>query len=313
MASKMTIAGFPDVLDSRFRRMADGGFTEEKDMIGTFYSTETPTQSTERISGMTPMGLHSAFTGLIASDSPEQSYDVTAAFKEFALMTQIERALLEYDNFKVIDGRYKYLGRSANETRQVHAARIFNQAFTNDTDSGIGTGFYVHSEAVALCSDAHTTTKSGVSTTSGFDNAGTAALSKTALLSGYIQFRKFKNLAGQPIGAHEANALVVPVDLKDKAEELVGTIVGLDSADQNKNVLKGRYNVIDWIRITDVNNWFLVDQSEMKDNLIWMDKVKKEFEREKDMQTKVALYSSYMIYHILRGPAWQWCYGSAVG
>lgn len=306
MAVPLTTGAFADVLDKRFREIYDGEFAAEKDMIPMFYSQKTPTQLTERVSALTPIGLHSEFSGAIGYDGPDQGYDTTATAKEYALAMQIERLLLEYDQFDIIDSRPRLLGRSARQTRQIHSARFLNNAFTNDTT------FYNRSISLSLCNDSQTTTRSGVSTATGFDNLVTGALSPTALKSAYIQFRKFKDDAGQPLDNHEATDLVVPVDLKDRAEEIVRTVKGIDSAEHTKNVLEDRYRVTDWIRLTSTTNWFLINMEGCKENCTWFDKVKNEFAKEEAFDEIIAKYRSYMVYHIMVND-WRFILGANVG
>jgi hypothetical protein len=293
MANPLTVAGFADVLDRRFMEVATGEFEAEADFIPKFYEKKTPTQYTERVSALTPMGLYSEFSGSLSYDGPDQGYDTTATAKEYALAMQIERLLIEYDQFDIIDKKAKLLARSARQTRQVHAVRPFNNAFTVDT------AFYNRSIGVALCSDSQTTTRSGVSTSTGFDNATTSALSPTALKAAYIQFRKFRDDAGQPLESHEANCLLVPVDLKDRAEEIVRTVKGIDSAEHTKNVLENRYRVEDEIRLSSATNWFLINDAMCKENMCWMDKVPVEFAKEEAFDEVIAKFRGYMVYHIL--------------
>jgi len=305
MANPLTTGGFPDVLDPRFREITDGEFKAEEDRISEFYTMEVPTQLTERWSSLGPMGLFPEFGGSVTYDGPDQQYDVTATHREYALGTQVERLLVEFDQFNIIESRFRLLARSARQTRQVHAARIFNNAFANDTL------FYNHTEAVALCSNSHTTTRTGVSTTTGFDNLTTSALSPTALRAAYTQFRKFKDAAGQPIDSNLPTKLLVSVDLRDRADEIVKTPKGLDTNEGNVNTEQGRYSVSDWIRLTDTNNWFIVNPSQMKENLMWFDKVKAEFARVEDFDTIVAKYRGYMMYTLGYGD-WRWCLGASV-
>lgn len=306
MANPLTVAGFPDVLDPRFREITDGEYKADEDRISDFYSVKTPTQLVERWSSLTPMGLYNAFTGTISYDGPDQGYSAQTTVKEFAKGVQVERLLVEFDQFDIIESRFKLLARSARQTRQVDAAAFFVNAFSVDTDFS-----FAHDEGVAVCSDSHTSPRTGTSTTVGFDNLTTAALSPTALKSAYIQFRKFRDNVGQPIDGHEADVLLVPVDLRDRADEILQTMKGLDAADQNKNVLEGRYSVADWIRLTDTNNWFLLNKSLMKENLYWFDKVPAEFARVEDFDTIQAKYRGYMVYG--RGYAdWRFILGASV-
>src|SRR6185436_21152231 len=118
-------------------------------------------------------------------------------------------------------------------SRQVHAAGLFLNSFSNDAADF---DFY-NSEGVPLCSDSHTSPRAGVSTTTGFDNLTTAPFSATALKAIYIQLRKFRADAGQPIGNHRATHVIGPVDLIDRAAEVFQTMIGLDDNTHNDNVL----------------------------------------------------------------------------
>jgi hypothetical protein len=253
------------------------------------------------------MGLVPEFTGLFSYDGPTQGYDWSVSVKEFGLGVMIERLMVEFDQFDQIEGSWKGLARSLTQTRQVYALRPFNMGFAVDTAFD-----YSNSEGVALFSDSHTTTVSGVSTTTGFDNAGTAALSPTTLKAARLQFRKYKDLAGQPIDGHEPDTLIVPVDLKDKAEEIIKTSLVPYEANNTTNVLSGQFSIWSHIRLSDTNNWFLANKRLMKENLKWYDKVKQEAERQKDFDSKMGKYTVYGIWAAGRSAVWQWGYGAAV-
>lgn len=306
MASPITKAGFPDLLDPRMREITYDTFQLQKDMVGYFYEMAESTQDPERGSDITPMGDMSEFTGTISFDGPDQAYDWLSNPREFALGMQIERRVWEYDQFGIIDKMFTRLGNSAHRTRQKHAARVFNNSFSDDTY------FYDTTENVALCSNSHTTTRSGVSTATGFDNLSTDGLTPTALGAAITQFRKFKDLAGERINVLP-DLLVVPVDLRDRALEIVKTASGLDSAEGTVNVYNSDYNfkVLDWVYLTDVNDWWLCDSRFMKNNLTWFERVPVEFARVEAFDEILAKYRAYMMYTIKRG-VWQWVNGSQV-
>jgi hypothetical protein len=122
-------------------------------------------------------------------------------------------------------------------TRQKHAARIFNNAFSVDSF------FYNHTEGVALCSDSHTSNNSTLADTSaGFDNKITTALSATALAAARIQFRNFRDDRGNRYDAMP-DEIMIPPDLYDVAAEIVQSTGKPDTAENNINVHKGAYNI----------------------------------------------------------------------
>ena len=304
MPSPLTISGFPELLDPRNREIWDGEMELENDYIPKLYTVETPTQETERGASITPMELFGEFTGLVQYGGPSQGYTWNTTAKEYARGLQIERKLVEYDQFGVIETRVRLLARSALQSRQVLAASLLSNAFIVDPN-------YYNSEGVAVCSDSHTSPLTGTSTTVGFDNNITDALSPASLKAMYILGRKFRDNAGQPSENYEFDELWCPVDLKDRAMEIFETGTGLDTAEGTINVLKGRYKVIPWIRLTDTNNWFLCNSTLRKENVYWFDKVKPELSSMEDFDGIVAKARGYYICHYGRAD-WRWIAGSNV-
>ena len=303
MAVPLTSGSFSDVLDVRFRDIAMGTYDKGASRIGDFFTVESSDRPDERYSELTPMGMFQQFLGAIAYDGPEQGYDVTASHLEFCLGIQIARKLYDDDQFGVIDEQFAALGDSAFRTHENHAAGLFNEAF-NATNS-----FYTHTENVALCSNSHTSTVGGVSTTTGFDNLVTSALSPTALTSAVIQMRQFKDAAGDWID-ESPTQLIVPVNLRDRADEIVKTSKGLDEASGTVNVHEGRFSVVDWVRLTDTNNWFLLSPLAKK-NFLWLWRKKLELAKMESFDNLIAKGRGYMRYSYLRRD-WRGILGSQV-
>lgn len=304
MASPLVSVAFPDVLDVRFRDIAMGTYEKGKSRIPDFFDVQTSDRPDERYSELTPMGPFQAFVGAVPYDGATQGYDVTATHLQWALGVQIERALYDDDQFGVIDEQFSALGDSAFKTHENHASTLFNSSFVNVSS------FYSHSEAVALCANAHTTTVPGVATTTGFDNLITAELSPVALTAAVIQMRGFKDAAGDVVD-NAPDRLLVPVALRDRADEILLTQKGLDDANENKNVHAGRFEVVDWYRLTDVNDWWLMDSAAMKKNALWFWKVKLELSKMESFDNIIAKARGYMRYSFLRRD-WRWIIGSQV-
>lgn len=307
MASPVTARAMPDVLDPRFREITYNTFQLQKDLVPFFYQIVQSNLETERVSDITPMGDLVEFTGTLTYEGPDQAYDVTATHREFALGLQVERRLWQFAQFDgIVEGLFSGLADAAYRKRQKDAHRIWNNAFANDTY------FFNHSEAVALCSNSHTTTRSGVSTASGFDNLETVALSPTQLGTIITNMRKLKDLSGERINVIPT-LILAPVDLRDRAVEIVKTTSGLDTAEGTVNVYNSEYNfrIVDSVYLTDANDYFVIDENFMKKNLIWFDAVPAEFARVEAFDEIVAKYRSYMVYTNLRH-LWQFVVGSQV-
>jgi hypothetical protein len=281
-----TSESFGDLLDPRFQMIFHGEYDELPDMVSRLY-TIPPTNGREdmRWSEVGDFGDFSEFDGSVDYDSLSQGYDTTATPIEFASGFQVRRKLFDDDQYHIMDQRPANLATAANRTRQKHAARPFNNAFSVDSY------FYNNTEGVAMCSASHTTT-SGASTTSGFDNLSTSALSATAFASARIQMKGFRNDRGGRISTMP-NELMYPVGLYETAWEIINSQGKLDTGDNNPNVHQGAYKLVEW-EYLDGSNWFLMDSGARRRSLFWIDRIPIEFAFAEDLDTLVAKWRGYM-------------------
>lgn len=305
MSVPVTSSGFGDLLDPRFQKIFDNRFSELPDMLGKFYTmvSNSPTKADYRVSQVGTLGDVPEFTGTVTYDDSAQGYDVTITPKEYASGYQIERKLFDDDQFGVMDQKPKGLATAYQRTRQKHGAQLFNNATSVDST------WLNHSEGVALVSDSHTTT-SGASTAAGFDNQITAALSAVALAAARIQMVNFRGDRAERISV-VPSAILIPPDLYEVGYELIESAGKVDTANNNANVHQGKYNLIEWIYLTDTNNWFLLDEVMMKDSLNWYDRVEREFAMVEDFDTLIAKWRLYARYG-LGWNDWRFVLGATV-
>lgn len=305
MATPAISAGFGDLLDPRFQKVFNGEYDSFRDMVGMLYTIEKSNgRNNMTFSGVGALGDVPQFNGTVQYDTFYQGYDTTLTPIEFASGFQVERKLYDDDQYNQIDRLPKKLAEALHRTRQKHAFRLLNNAFSVDTF------FYSNTEGVALCSDSHTTTATGVSTASGFDNMTTSSLSATALTAAKILGRSFTDDRGNAIDMN-FDELWVPIDLIDRAEEIIKSAGKPDTANNNINVHQDKFKLYDSIYLTDTNNWFLCDSSRRKSSVAWTDRISKEFAMVEDFDTLVAkwrLYCRYAAGHY----DWRWLVGAAV-
>ena len=288
MPNPMTSGSFADLLDKRVTKIFYDRVDQLPDRVGDFYGMETSSDSFEKWSEVGAIGDFSQFNGSVTYQSQAQGYDTIVTHLEFANGFQIERKLYDDDRHGIWERRPSQLADAYVRTKQSHAARLFNNAFSVDTF------FYVNSEAVALCSDSHTTT-SGASTASGFDNLTTAALSAVSVGALRTQMRGFRGDIAERISVMP-NKIVVPIDLQDRAIEIVQSQKQPDTANNNKNPQDGRYTLVDWEYLSDTNNWFMVDDRKMKEWAVWFNRVPLEFGQAEEFDTFVAKWRAYCRY-----------------
>lgn len=314
LATVMVKGSFGDLLDPRFREVATEEYQKfHEDMVPVLHKATPPTtpqRDTEKYSEVSDLPMAGQFTGSLDYAQFYLGYDTTASYMEYAQGIQVERTLVEYDQFNLIEERPRALARSMFRRRQYDAHRWLRNAFSVDTY------FFNRSEGVALCSNSHTTT-TGVSTAAGFDNLITTAFSATTLKTAVVQGHDLRNLQGHPIQVNW-DTIIAPIDLYEEVWEVVSSMGKIDSAQNNRNVHYGAYNIIflrNKVDFPDTNDWFLADSTLMKDLALWFDQVypgnQPEFGFTEEFDTFVAKYRAYMRYtNIIRD--WRWLLGAQV-
>jgi hypothetical protein len=255
--------------------------------------------------GLIPEYNASTAEGASASlryDSFSELYETTFTHKEYQLAVSLERKLLDDNKTGQIRRKAASLGLAFGRTRAYYASSVFNNAFS---------GSYVGADAVALCSDSHPVNKNSSST---YDNAGTTALSYTAVKTTLIAGQDMNDDRGNPMPIIY-DTLYVPTALQGTAFEIVQAIGKPGSADNDANALRfmaGGMNVVVDPYLTDANNWFMIDSAMARQHLLWFNRVLPELMLDPSSDFNlVASYSGYMRFSF----GWddsRWLFGHAV-
>lgn len=279
-ATPTSSSQFVRLLDARLREVVEGQFKELPTMIPSIYRTINSDSAWEEFYNVGSLPDIPEFNGYLSAIGVAPGFHTKVEPKEYAVKTSFERKLLDDKKYGVFDSMGKMLTASAHRTMEKNAVRPFANAFSAAFD------FQQNEEGVAMCSSSHTT-KSGTSTTNGFDNAGSSPLSKTSVAATRILMRQFRNDVSERIAMPDDLALIVPDALYDTAYEIVKTPKGLDTAESNVNPQYGRYEIIPWMLLDDydANNWFMVSKSMMKQNMVFIDRIKPEIKSNIDFHT----------------------------
>lgn len=305
MANPLTSAQFVRLLDKRLREVFEDKFKTLPSMIPQLYREFPSDSAFEEFYEIGALPDIAEFSGKLEYISPSPGYYTKIEPKEYAGGVMFERKLLDDKKYSVLDGRSQMLAESAARVKEKLGVRPFAYAHSSAFD------FMNSEEGVALCSSSHST-KSGTSTTNGFNNTGTSALTQTSVAATRLLMRKFRNDISERINI-EPDTLIVPDNLADKAMEIVGTDKGLYSAEGTINVQKGRFKVIPFLRLDDydTNNWMMVDSSLMKRFLVWINRINPEPNNTIDFETFTVKHSVYM--RVGNGFLdWRWIFGHAV-
>lgn len=295
---------YGDLLDPRFQKIFYETYNQLPDKIGELYGI-APNNGRNNMtwSQVGTIGDWDEFTGTVSYGTQSQGYDTTATPIEFVKGIQIERKLKDDDQYNIMDQRPRGLATAYQRTRQKHAARILNNAFSVDNF------FYINSEGVALCSNSHTT-NSGASTANGFDNLGTASLTATAVFSARNQMIGYRGDQAERISVMP-DELWFPPERSEEAFEIINASGKLDTANNNPNFHQGRYTPHEWNYMADANNWFMFDGSMKKQMLFWLDRVGVEFAMVEDFDKLIAKWRGYSR-HGNAHTDWRFAFGANV-
>lgn len=190
---------------------------------------------------------------------------------------QIEKELVDDEQYNVIGKMPKSLARSARATIEEHGASIFNNAFTAQP------GAY---KGEALVGN-HTRLDGGTTTNS----IGALALTEANLEVAFKLAREQVDERGLKIQMIP-KVLIVPPALEFTAEKIAKSVQLPGTNNNDINPMRGRFQVIVLDYLTDDNNWFLIDPDLHELNFFWREKLN--FKSTTDYDTDVAKYKGRM-------------------
>jgi len=305
MGNPVISENFIRLLDTRLKEVSQNAWAELPSMKDQLYRDVPSDSNVEEFFSVSGVADIPAFNGKIESLSMSPGYLSRIEPKEYAGSLIFERKFIDDKKYGVMDDQVGALTIAAQRTKAKMEVDPFANAFSSAFT------FMYSEEGVALCSDSHTT-KAGVSTASGFDNAGTSAMSKTSIAAARLAMLRYKSDIGERIVTNP-DTIVCGQSLADTAYEIVGTPAGYETAAQTKNMMNGRFKVLVLDRLDDydTNNWFLVDSRQMKKDLLWIDRIAKETGSAFDYKTRSLEWWIY--FRCGNGfKNWRWLFGNNV-
>ena len=187
----------------------------------------------------------------IAYDNAQEAFTARYNHETIALGFAITEEAMEDNLYDSLSARYtKGLARAMAYTKQVKAAAILNNGFTNSAQ-------YYGGDGVPLFSTAHPLTNGG--TNSNRPTTG-ADLNETSLEAAVIQIAQWVDEKGLLIAA-KPKKLIIPTALMFVATRLLETSLRVGTTDNDINALKNNGSIPEGYTVnhylTDVNGWFL--------------------------------------------------------
>src|SRR4030042_2775805 len=266
MTSPLDRASFVELLEKRHREVAENKYKQLPTMIPKLYRVIKSVAAWESFCNVGSIPDIPRFNGTLTTLGISPGYYTRIEPIQFAAQIITERRLMDTKQYPVFDKIASGLIESDGRVGEKFGARTFGYGFSTAFD------FMESEEGVALFSSSHTT-KSGTSTTYGFDNAGTSAMSKTTIAATRVLMKQFRNDISERIDTGDDFVLIFPDELEEVAYEIVKTPSGYDTAGKDANFQYNRYELIPYSRLSDIdsNNWFMGIRSRMKEDLLWID------------------------------------------
>jgi len=217
------------------------------------YETETSERSFEeetKLSGFSAAPVKNEGSA-IAYDNGQEAWTARYNHETIAQGFSLTEEAIEDNLYDSLSARYtKALARSMAYTKQVKAASVLNNGFTNSAQ-------YYGGDGVPLFSASHPLVSGGTNS----NIPSTAAdLNETSLEAAVIQISLWSDERGLLIAA-KPKKLVVPPSLQFVATRLLETELRVGTTDNDINAIKNNGSISEGYCInhylTDTNAWFL--------------------------------------------------------
>jgi hypothetical protein len=217
------------------------------------YETETSERSFEeetKLSGFSAAPVKNEGSA-IAYDNAQEAFTARYNHETIALGFSLTEEAIEDNLYDSLSARYtKALARAMAYTKQVKAAAVLNNGFTNSAA-------YYGGDGVPLFSASHPLVSGG---TNSNVPATPADLNETSLEAAVIQIAQWTDERGLLI-ASKPKKLVVPPSLQFVATRLLETELRVGTTDNDINAIKNNGSVAEGYTVnnylTDTNAWFL--------------------------------------------------------
>ena len=215
------------------------------------YETEKSERSFEeetKLSGFSAAPVKNEGSA-IAYDNAQEAFTARYNHETIALGFSITEEAIEDNLYDSLSARYtKALARAMAYTKQVKAASVINNGFSNA---------YLGGDGVSLFNTAHPLTSGGTNS----NRPSTAAdLNETSLENAVIQIAAWTDERGLLIAA-KPRKLIIPPALMFVATRLLETSLRVGTTDNDINALKNNGAIPEGYTVnhflTDTNGWYL--------------------------------------------------------
>jgi phage major head subunit gpT-like protein len=250
-----------DAYDRRIKTAYRQGYGDPEHEFEDFYTSQDIGTEDERWAQFTgfPQWQRKLLGDNVAYASISQGYEVTITPAEYSLAFTIEQSTEEDDQHGLLGTNLSSaLAESGKETWETLAAAPFNNptstsAFSPWQTSTSATASGSSPDGVALLSTLHPIVTGGV-----YPNtpASQCSLSLSALSASKLRLRRMQGAHGQN-WALQPESLVVPSDLEEITDQILGSEKVPFTADNTINSVRKGLTKKVWSRLTGTTSWYV--------------------------------------------------------
>jgi phage major head subunit gpT-like protein len=267
-------------LEGSIQKVHDAYYEQKTDYLPLMFNIQKSTRSQENHLGLGGLSMMEEWNGEVSYDDFAKGYEKNYRHIKYSKGMQVQRELIDFEEFAEIKKRAGKLSRAVHKTLQVHGASVFNFAF----DSTI-TG----PDGQALCSASHRITpgdEAGVQT-----NTGTSSLTVDNIETTKRAGRQFKDDRGDIMDVN-LNLIICGDYWEKTAKQICGSEKEPYNADNQKNIYKDELTYLVNPYITG-KKWFLASAEVMKggEGLNWYTaRDPRKVEYKDDFDTEIGKY-----------------------
>lgn len=278
---------FGKLLEPGLRKIFYETYKEKPEQFSKIFNMETSKKAMETDYGMGAFGdwtKRASSLDNVAYQKFSAGKERTYVHEAFTSGFQVERELMDDEQYRVLKKMPKALARSCRASIEKNAIKILSGAFT-------GTGY----DGKPLCAKDHPLLDSEATCS----NLVEGELNRENLKKALLLMRQTKDEAGNLVQM-KADTLIIPPELEDTAVRLLHTakLPGGNDNDTNEYIASHGLKIVvmDYLSGEEGGEtmWFVQDSSQHEMNFFW--RIKPEFKWAEEFDNFIAKYRGYCRY-----------------
>lgn len=266
---------FPELLWPGIKKIWGDEYNDWEPLYTKIFDEIESDKAFEKYQSLTGLPMFSLKTEGKSVDyvDPYQGFQKEMINQTYGLGCIITREMFEDDQYNKINGMPKTLARSARQTMETIAFTVINRAFNTS---------YTGADGTCLINNAHPQVRTGSFSNVLATPADFAQTSFETMITQLMDATDDDNLKIKLM----PKVLLVPTAIAIRAEKILQSDKVTGSANNDKNVVRGKCELVVSPWLTDSDAWFITTNIMDKTGLLWQNRRRSELSRDNDFDTE---------------------------